>query len=285
MKYTVITPVRNEEAYLPLIAESMLAQTVRPTEWIIVNDGSNDRTGEIASEYAAKHSWIRRIDRKDRGYRKPGAGIIEAFYEGFNALECQDWDFMAKMDGDLSFEPTYFERLFERFASKPRLGIAGGMLYHMNDGKRELERAPLFHVRGGAKVFRRACWDAIGGLWVGYGSDTIDEVEANMRGWETQSLPDLLIHHHRFTGAAYGRWGSMVKDGKADYASGYHPLFMVAKCIYRLRQRPYVVASTGLMYGFLASYAQRLPRVDAKVRSYIRGQQLAKLTGRATIWK
>ncbi len=284
-RYVVVTPVRNEEMYLPRIAESMVAQTVRPAEWIIVNDGSSDNTGNIASDYASEHPWIRRVDRKDRGYRKPGGGIIEAFYAGYEALACRDWEFMAKLDGDLSFEPAYFERLFEQFTSNPRLGIAGGMLYHMTDGKRELERAPLFHVRGGAKVFRCECWDAIGGLWVGYGSDTIDEVRANMLGWETQSFPDLLLQHHRFTGATYGRWGNMVKNGKADYASGYHPLFLLAKCISRLRKRPYFIGSAGLMYGFLTSYVQRLPRVDTEQRRYIRRQQLAKLLGRPTIWK
>ncbi len=106
-RYVVVTPVRNEEMYLPRIAESMVAQTVRPAEWIIVNDGSSDNTGNIASDYASEHPWIRRVDRKDRGYRKPGGGIIEAFYAGYEALACRDWEFMAKLDGDLSSSYEY----------------------------------------------------------------------------------------------------------------------------------------------------------------------------------
>jgi hypothetical protein len=285
IKYVIVTPVRNEEEYLGRTIESVLTQTVCPAEWVIVNDGSSDQTGSIIDAYMHKYPWIRRVDRKDRGYRKPGAGIIEAFYDGYNALTCHDWNFMAKLDGDLSFEPTYFESVFERFDARPKLGIAGGTLYHVTNAKTELERCPTFHVRGGAKIFRRACWEGIGGLWVGYGSDTIDEVTASMLGWETVSFPDLLMQHHRFTGASYGRWGAMVKDGKADYASGYHPLFMIAKCLSRLPKKPYLMGSAGLMYGFLTSYAQHLPRVDAQLRQYIRREQMARLTGGSTIWK
>jgi glycosyltransferase involved in cell wall biosynthesis len=283
--YVVVTPVRDEEAYLPFTIESMVKQSIRPAEWIIVDDGSKDRTGEIIDEAARKYSWIRRCNRTDRGFRKPGAGIIEAFYAGFDALSCRDWEYMAKLDGDLSFAPTYFEEILSRFERDQKLGIAGGTLFHITDGQRELETCPTFHVRGGAKIFRRACWDAIQGLWVGYGSDTIDEVQANMLDWKTMSMADLLMQHHRFTGASYGRWGALVKDGKGDYASGYHPLFLIAKCIRRLIRKPVVIGSAGLMYGYLISYLQNLPRVDPPVRKYIRREQLARLTGRPSIWK
>lgn len=285
-KYVVVTPVRDEEAYLTLTIESMVRQTIRPQEWVIVDDGSTDNTGNIIDHFSRQYPWIRAVHRADRGFRRWGAGIIEAFYDGFNALTCKDWEFMAKLDGDLSFEPTYFEGMIEKFIENPRLGISGGFLYHVQDGRKTIEQHPLFHVRGGAKIYRRKCWDAIGGLWVGPGSDTVDEVKANMLGWCSRSFLDLQIQHHRWTGAAYGRWGNIVKNGKTDYVSGYHPAFIAAKSVARLGQRPYVLGSVALLYGYVGAFLQRIPRVDdPELITYLRQQQLAKLWGRETIWK
>ena len=282
----VITPVRDEEQFLPVSIESMVNQSIQPREWIIVNDGSKDRTGEIAEEAARKHKWIRVVHRRDRGYRKWGAGIIEAFYEGFHALRCQDWEFMSKLDGDLSFETDYFESTLRKFRDNPTLGIGGGTLYHFENGEKVIERTPTFHVRGGAKIFRRACWDQIGGLWVGPGSDTVDEVKANMLKWNTMSFSDLEMHHHRPTGASFGSWGGLVKDGTIDYVYGSHPLFLLAKSGVRLFRPPYFVGSFALLYGYVTAYLKRIPQVDdLELIRYLRSQQLARLLGRETIWK
>lgn len=284
--YIVVTPVRDEEAYLPLTIESMVKQTVRPAEWIIVNDGSKDKTGQIAEEAAAKYPWIRTVHRGDRGYRKWGAGIIEAFYAGFNAATFHNWDFMSKLDGDLSFEPNYFESCFDKFQRNPRIGIGGGVLYHDEGGQRVLEQHPVFHVRGGVKIYRRACWKDIAGLWVGPGSDTVDEVKANMLGWTSQSFTDIHMTHHRFTGASWGRWGSLVKDGKIDYVTGYHPLFLMAKVMARLPRKPFVLGALAHGYGYCSARVNRMEQVDdPKLIRYLRSQQLARLMGRKTIWK
>ncbi len=285
-RYVVVTPVRDEQTYLPFTIESMVRQSVQPAEWVIVNDGSNDATGEIANDAARTYSWIKAIHRKDRGYRKWGAGIIEAFYDGFHALETEDWEFMSKLDGDLSFEPNYFERAFRKFEENPKIGIGGGVLYHEEGGQRVLENHPKFHVRGGTKIYRRGCWDAIGGLWVGPGSDTVDEVKANMLGWTSMSFFDIHMTHHRFTGASWGRWGGLVKDGKIDYVSGYHPLFLAAKSLVRLARKPYFLGSFALVYGYISAYLERIPQVnDPQLIRYLRQQQMAKLFGGETIWK
>ncbi len=285
-KYVVITPVRDEETYLPLSIESIVHQTVRPQEWVIVNDGSKDRTGHIAEQAAAQYPWIHVVHRTDRGYRKWGGGIIEAFYDGFHSLSCKDWEFMSKLDGDLTFEPGYFEGTFTKFANNPRIGIGGGVLYHYDHGAKVLEQNPTFHVRGGAKIFRRGCWDAIGGLWVGAGSDTVDEVKANMLGWTTMSFADLHMIHHRPTGASWGRWGGVAKDGSISYITGYHPLYMLAKLAIGVARKPYVLGSVAQMYGYVSAYLQQAPRVDdPELIRYLRKQQLARLLGRETIWK
>jgi poly-beta-1,6-N-acetyl-D-glucosamine synthase len=284
--YVVVTPVRDEESYLSLTIESMVRQTKLPRKWVIVNDGSKDETGNIIDQAARQYPWIRGIHRTDRGFRKWGAGIIEAFYDGYNALDCNDWEFMSKLDGDLSFEPDYFEKALGKFQGDSKIGIGGGVLYHYDKGQRILENHPKFHVRGGVKIYRRACWDAIGGLWVGPGSDTVDEVKANMLGWTTRSFFDIHMIHHRFTGASWGRWGGLVKDGKIDYVSGYHPLFLAAKSLVRIGRRPYVLGSFALVCGYVSAYLKRTPRVDdPDLIRYLRRQQLAKLYGGETIWK
>jgi poly-beta-1,6-N-acetyl-D-glucosamine synthase len=286
MQYVVITPVRDEEEHIASTLDCMCAQTVRPAQWIIVNDGSTDRTGAIADDYAAKNPWIRVIHRQNRGFRKSGGGVMEAFYDGYAAIEHKDWDFLVKFDGDLSFQPDYFEKCFEYFRREPKLGIGGGEIQHDIGGQVKVEKNPRFHVRGATKIYKRDCWEAIGGLWRASGWDTIDEVKANMLGWKTYAFPDLPLLHHRLTGMGEGLLRDRVKHGVACYVSGYHPLFVVVSCAKRLTQKPRVMGSIGILYGFIKSYFTRPPRLqDRSYFAYIRGQQLRRLCGMETIWR
>jgi poly-beta-1,6-N-acetyl-D-glucosamine synthase len=284
--YVIITPVRDEEKYVEATLESVCHQTTRPVEWVIVDDGSSDRTGDIIDSYASRYPWISAVHRLNRGFRKSGGGVMEAFHDGYNFLQCRDWDFIVKLDGDLSFGPEYFERCFEYFRRDPELGIAGGEICHRVCGQLEPEASPKFHVRGATKIYRRACWDAIGGLWPAPGWDTIDEVKANMMGWKTYTLTDLHLLHHRFTGSEEGLFRDRVKHGVACYVSGYHPLYVAASCVHRFIQRPYVIGSVGIMYGFLKAHFTRPARLDDRsYLAYIRGQQLRRLCGMQTIWR
>src|SRR5207248_6259307 len=138
-KYVVITPVRDEEAYLALTIDSMVKQTIRPQEWIIVDDGSKDRTGAIIDQYASEYPWIRALHREDRGFRKSGGGVVEAFNDGYSRLSCCDWEFVVKLDGDLSFAADYFEKCLEHFDADPKLGIGGGTIFNLVNGSAQLE--------------------------------------------------------------------------------------------------------------------------------------------------
>jgi len=285
-KYVIITPVRDEENFVEATIESVRRQRILPSEWVIINDGSTDRTAEILDRAAAQVPWIRVIHRANRGFRKSGGGVMEAFYEGYNTLQCNDWDFLVKLDGDLSFAPDYFEKCFEYFRKDPDLGIGGGGIHHDISGKMKLEENPRFHVRGATKIYRKACWESIGGLWPAPGWDTIDEVKANMLGWKTYTLTDLHLHHHRFTGTGDGLLPNRVKLGMACYISRYHPLFVMASCLRRITQKPYLIGSAAYLYGFLKAYWTQPPRVkDRRYVSYIRGQQLRRLFGMQTIWR
>jgi len=286
MKYAIITPVRDEEKYIEGTIESVRRQTILPAEWVIVDDGSTDRTGDLLDEAAAQLPWIRVIHRMNRGFRKSGGGVMEAFYEGYKALQRNDWEFIVKLDGDLSFPPDYFEKCFEYFRSDPDLGIGGGEIHHDIYGKLKLEKSPRFHVRGATKIYRKTCWEAIGGLWPAPGWDTIDEVKANMLGWKTYAFTDLHLLHHRFTGSEEGLLRDRVKHGMVCYISGYHPLFVVASCLYRITQKPYIIGSAAILYGYLKARLTHPPRLEERSYvGYIRDQQLRRLFGRQTIWR
>jgi poly-beta-1,6-N-acetyl-D-glucosamine synthase len=287
MKYVVISPVRNEANHLPLMVESMIAQSVIPAQWIIVNDGSTDETRSIAEAAAREYPWIRVVNRPDRGFRKAGGGVIDALYEGYQLVDREDWDYLVKLDGDLSFAPDYFDRCIKEFEAEPRLGIGGGTICRPGPGLPEAESKidPRFHVRGATKIYRKACWKDIGGLIRAPGWDTLDEVKANLLGWMTFTFPAISIFHHRPTGAAYGSWNDRVKSGLANYIVGYHPLFMFLKCARRMTHQPYLVGGCGLLFGYLKGYVRRVPQVeDKELIRYFRQQQMNRLLGRKSLW-
>jgi biofilm PGA synthesis N-glycosyltransferase PgaC len=302
-RYVVVSPVRDEEQYIEETIRSMVGQTVRPMQWIIVNDGSTDRTAKIIDRWASEQPWIVAVHRKDRGQAEPStagrtanppkrgdraceAKEIEAFYEGYGSITAADWAFLVKLDGDLGFDSKYFEQCFMQFDADPKLGIGGGVICHTIDGCLKVEPHPQFHVRGATKIYRRSCWEEMGGVLQGAGWDTVDEVKANMLGWKTRSFQGLRVLHYRFTGAANGAWRNAKKNGAWSYISGYHPLFMFLRCARRVFDRPYVFGSIGLLYGFLLAYVKDIPQIaDRKVISYIRHQQLRRMLCRDTIWK
>jgi glycosyltransferase involved in cell wall biosynthesis len=286
IRYVIITPVRDEERFIENTIRSVVEQTIRPSEWIIVNDGSSDRTGEIVDGYARVHPWIQVVHRSNRGFRRPGVGIVEAFMDGFKLLRSPDWDFIVKLDGDLTFGRDYFRSCFDQFEKDPKLGVGGGTISSETDGQEQIEKVPQFHVRGATKIYRRECWKAIEGLCVATGWDTIDEVKANMLGWTTRSFPEIHLHQQRPTGTSESVWKDLVKCGRARYVSGYHPLFMAVSCFWRLFQKPCVVGSAGLLYGYLSGYMQNSPQVDDPIFiKYLRDQQMRRLLGRETIWR
>lgn len=286
MSYVVITPVRNEGAYLARTIESMASQTIRPAIWVIVNDGSTDNTGEIA-ESAAQHSWVRVVHRPDRGFRKSGGGVIEAFYDGYALVQSEQWDFLCKLDGDLAFEPAYFEKCFDYFRADSKLGVGGGRISIEINGEFQDDspRDPAFHVRGATKIYRRQTWEEIGGLLRMTGWDTLDELQANMLGWKSYSFKNLMVHQLKPTGSADGRWKNWFKNGRANYIAGYHPLFMVTKCIRRIFTKPYGIGAAGLFCGFLSGYLQRVPQVaNRELVRYLRRQQMNRLLCRESLW-
>jgi poly-beta-1,6-N-acetyl-D-glucosamine synthase len=287
VRYVVITPVRNEAAFVDRTIESMAAQTLRPQQWVIVDDGSTDGTSRILETAAGQHAWVTVVTRADRGSRKSGGGVVEAFYDGYSALDQASWDFLVKLDGDLTFGSDYFARCLAHFDQDPRLGIGGGTVCVVDGGQTRIDSPgdPPFHVRGATKIYRHACWDQISPLVRAPGWDTIDEVKANMHGWHTRTFPELTVMQQRATGGVDGAWRNWFKNGVANYVTGYHPAFMLAKCVRRSWARPRVVAAIALWSGFCWGYVKRQPRVDdVFALRYLRRQQLLRLMSRPSIY-
>jgi poly-beta-1,6-N-acetyl-D-glucosamine synthase len=284
-KYVIVSPIRDEAKFIDRTARSILGQSVRPCEWVIVDDGSTDGTAGIVDKYAAAHGWIHVVHRPNRGFRQAGGGVVEAFNEGYNAIRCRDWDFLVKLDGDLIFDEVYFERCLQRFEKAERLGIGGGTIYNLVEGREQLEENPRFHVRGATKIYRRKCWEEIGGLWQAPGWDTIDELKAQMLHWNTETFGDIKILQQRATGTAENLWRDLVKNGLARYIAGYHPLFLLATCVFRSASKPYIVRSAGLLWGYLQGYIKHVPQVnDPALIRFVRREQLKRLMGRQTVW-
>jgi glycosyltransferase involved in cell wall biosynthesis len=287
MHYVIISPVRDEANYIEQTLNSVIHQTLKPVLWIIVNDGSTDATGQILDKYAERHDWIKVIHRTNRGYRAAGSGVIAAFNEGYAYVDNESWDFIVKLDGDLSFEPDYFKKCFSEFLADETLGIGGGTVLNSKNGQLVVDSKgdPPFHVRGATKIYRRSCWEKIAPLIQAPGWDTIDEVKANFYGWTTRTLPDIKLIQNKPTGGADSHWRNWFKNGQANYITGYHPVFMLGKCAKRIFRKPVFIASAALFLGFCSGYLTNKPQVqDPAVIRYLRKQQVRYLVRRPSIY-
>lgn len=279
MKYVIITPAHNEEAYIRFTLDSVVAQTVKPNQWIIVDDGSTDGMAKIIRDYVDRYSWIKQVTLPVEGSRQRGARVMRVFYEGYKLLDV-DYEVIVKLDGDLSFGSDYFERLLGKFAEDSRLGITGGGCYSPVGDHWRLERVPADHVWGPTKVYRKACFDDIGGLPLVNGWDGIDEWRAQMKGWKTRSFNELIVHHLRPMGACDGKWwGGHAKEGEFAFFLGYPWLVILARSFYRgLTGRPPLVRGMGIFWGYLRSWLARKPQLDdPELVAYIRRKQMRRI--------
>ncbi len=247
IKHLVISPARNEAKYIEGTLRSVTEQTIMPSAWIIVDDGSTDATPDIVARYAEKFLWIRLLKLSDRGFYYYGTGIINAFNAGLKLVGANSFDYITKLDCDLLFEPDYFEKVFAEFERDSSLGVAGGDLYITANGGLKREGVVQHFGPGPAKTYRSIVFEQIGGLWPHPGWDTMDAVRSWAHGWSSRVLPDCHLHHLRPTGAHVN---TPVNYAKTFYILGGHPLFLIARCLYRLPQRPAVVGSLLTLLGY-----------------------------------
>ncbi|HKX30254.1 MAG TPA: glycosyltransferase [Blastocatellia bacterium] len=280
-KYVVITPARDEGEYLGRMINSMIGQTVRPAQWIIVDDGSADNTLELARVAAARHDWIRVVSLTDRGFRQVGAGAVQAFNAGLNALSINDYQFICCVDADIVLQPRYFELLLQKFSANPRLGNACGQIYEDHGGRLVKLRANPELTYGAIKCWRRECFTDIGGLVNHSSWDGIDCYQSMNRGWQTGKFEDreLQVLHLRAVGSSdrhvYKGW---FRRGHSLYFLRAHPLWTLASLAFHVFDRPLAVGALCMAAGYTEAWLKRRPRYDqTDFVQFLQGWQMRKL--------
>lgn len=277
--YVIISPVRNEGRWIAKTIESISQQTILPMEYILVDDDSTDNTTAEIKKILPDHAWIRLIELPAREQMTTAEAVVRAFNRGYSERQTAQPDYIAKLDGDIELPADFFERCFHAFEKDPELGITGGTIRTMHGSTWITERVPSHHVRGATKVYRWACWKDIGGFVPRHGWDGIDILQAQMKGWKSAHIPDLMVDHFRPTGKRQGGLSTRFERGKLYHYLGSHPLFVLFVAARRLFDWPYVSGSAAIIGGYLYAWLKREKQIEDKdlIRFY-RQQQLWRMT-------
>lgn len=279
--YVLISPCRNEADFMRQTLDTIIAQSIRPAKWVIVDDGSTDDTPKILKEYASIHNWIKIVTRSDRGHRAVGPGVIDAFYTGYETIDPDDYDYLCKLDLDLRLPPRYFEILMQRMNAQPRIATCSGKAYVEEEGQVLSERHGDETSLGMTKFYRVSCFKEIGGFVREVMWDGIDCHACRMKGWIACSWdePDLRFIHLRPMGSSQQSiYTGRMRHGFGQYFMGTSLLFMTASAIYRINEKPYVLGSLAILWGWIRSALQGKPRYnDLEFRRFLRRYQMRAL--------
>jgi cellulose synthase/poly-beta-1,6-N-acetylglucosamine synthase-like glycosyltransferase len=281
-RVVIVSPCRDEARTLERTVACMEAQTRPPTRWIVVDDGSTDATPKILADAQKRIPWLRVVKRADRGFRKVGGGVIDAFYDGLASVDV-DYDFVAKMDVDLEFSPRYLEHILAHFARDPKLAAASGKVFRP-EGEGLVEEFMIDEmVAGQFKLYRRDAFERIGGFVREVMWDGIDFHRARMEGYRTASLPDseLRIIHLRLMGSSdRSVYRGRLRWGKGQWFMGSSLPYVAASGVFRMREKPYVIGGLLIVAGYLSAALRREPRYgDPTFRTELRRWQWARLGG------
>jgi len=278
-KYVLITPARNEARYIELTVKSVVAQTARPVKWVIVSDGSTDGTDQIVCKYTTDNPWIELVQLPERSERH-FAGKVDAFNAGYSRVSSLDYDVIASLDGDISFDEEYFSYLLQRLAEDPALGLVGTPFKDDSESY-DYRFVSIEHVSGACQVFRRQCFEQIGGYVPvkGGGIDHIAVISARMSGWKTRTFTDTVCQHHRPIGTAQsGTLTAKFRVGVKDYALGNHPVWELFRTAYQMTKWPFVVGGLALAGGYVWSLIRRVKRpVSRELVAFHRQEQMRRL--------
>ena len=281
LSYVLITPARNEAAFIEQTIKSVVAQTARPVKWVIVSDGSTDGTDEIVTRYAANTPWlelIRMPERRERDF----AGKVRAFNAGYARVAGLKYDVIVSLDADISFEPDYFSLLLEKLSSDPGLGVVGTPFKETSGQLYDYRFVSAEHVSGACQVFRRECFEQIGGyLAVKGGSiDHIAVITARMKGWRTRTFTEKICLHHRTMGTAgRGLMKSRFKLGVKDYSIGNHPLWELFRTARQMSLPPILIGGLALGAGYLWASIRQFPRpVSRELVAFHRREEMQRLS-------
>lgn len=279
--YVLATAAYNEENYIERTIFSVVHQTIPPKKWVIVSDGSTDRTDEIVREYAEKYRFIE-LYRITEDHPRNLTAQVNAINAGFARLRGTDYDFIGNLDSDVSLGPEYFKQLLETFSQNPNLGLAGGYIYEEQAGEFQNRRSnTITSVAHAVQLFRRECLEALGGGYKPFtwaGADWHAEVTLRMRGWDVASVPELHVFHHRPTGQGFGLLRYWYRGGVMDFYLGTHPLFEIFRVVRRFRDKPFLLGALIRLVAFGWAYCKREKRqVSAEFMKFLRAEQMLRL--------
>ena len=275
IKHVVVTPIRDEESFLPSLFQSMIRQTVRPSIWVLVDDFSTDASVELIEREMEKHEWITLLRNHDSGPRKRGSRIASIFNLGKEHCG-EDWEYISKIDGDMALPDDYFEKIFGEFEADRKLGIASGNC--RVTGSKKIEAVEKDHTRGGLKTYRKECLSDIGGVFEVDGWDGLDNSIAQQRGWRTRNFLEIVAQHKRKTGEHEGLLVGFLNAGKKSHIMGYRWSYLVAKSLVSMKRWPYVIGGTLILSGFVLAKISRVPQFhDKEVIRFIRLRQKERI--------
>jgi biofilm PGA synthesis N-glycosyltransferase PgaC len=279
LRYVLITPARNEAALIEGTIWSVVQQTILPVRWVIVSDGSTDGTDDIVKEYAGTHHWIKLVRMPARTERD-FAGKVHAFKAGYKSLEELPYEIIGSLDADITFEEDYMSFLLSKFAMNPRLGIAGTPFREGGESY-DFRFSATEHVSGACQLFRRECYEGIGGYVPvkGGGIDLIAVLTARMQGWETKTFTEKHSLHHRNEGTATGSViRARFKDGQKDYALGAHPVWEIFRAVYQMSRKPLVIRGLAILCGYVWNSVRNVDRsVSDELMRFRRRDQMRRL--------
>lgn len=277
MKYYVIIPAYNEEAFIALTLQSIALQTILPAKVVVVNDNSTDRTKEIVEEFMTQHAWLQLVNKQSDAIHLPGSKVIQAFLKGYEAVD-ENYDVIVKLDADLILPPDYFEQVLNAFKADEKTGMVGGFAYIEKNGEWILENlTDKDHIRGAFKAYRKECFLQIGKLKPAMGWDTVDELLAKYYGWKVVTLENLKVKHLKPTGASYNK-AARYKQGEAFYSLGYGFLITaIASAKLAMRKgRPLLFID--YISGFLkAKFGSKQSLVSKEQAKFIRSYRWSKM--------
>ena len=279
-KYVLLTAARNEEKNIEKTIQSVISQTVKPVEWIVISDGSTDKTDEIVMIYAEQYDFIKFFKVGGDSHHNFGSKV-KAINFARRQITISDYDFAGILDADVSFPSNYFNEIINRFKANPKLGLGGGIIYEIYKNKEIPQNISLNSVAGAVQFFRYKCFHDVGDfIQLQYGGeDAAAEITARMKNWEVQTFPELKVLHYGYVGQASGNLlKAKYRRGICFYQLGYHPIFEVARCIYRLAERPFITGSVIECLGFFLSYIKNEKRLlPAETIEFLRKEQLVRL--------
>jgi poly-beta-1,6-N-acetyl-D-glucosamine synthase len=279
-RYVLMTAAKDEADFVGLALESVARQTIKPIRHVVVDDGSKDGTERIIQQWEQKEPFIRLKAREKSSVRTFGSKVA-ALEGAYNDIKDLQFDYIGCLDADITLPPDYYERIIGRMRANPKLGVASGFCLQKAGSDWIKIMTNVRHVPGAMQFFTRQCYDAIGGYQkvTVAGVDSLAEIKARMKGWETRSFEDIFAYHHKPIGSATGgKLKTSYRRGMTDYLLGKHPLYVLAKGVRRLAAPPYLSGAAAHLYGYFSLLLAKKPMdVTAEVRTYVRTEEMEVL--------